>query len=271
MNKKYLYISLLISIYLCFSSILVTAQDQYLVLNPGELLQLERVLVNYVYDGDTIRTAKGKVIRFIGIDTPEMNWEEREADFYAWEALEYTKEKLLNRYIYLEYGQEEKDKYGRVLAYPFLADGTFFNQRLLQKGYASLLLIPPNLKYTELLKEAAAEARTLSRGIWSSWDKLSGKLPEIKWQQAEQYLSKEVIVKGKIVNTYQSEKIIFLDFTKEDDDGLYLVIFKYLLNSFDYNPHEFLLGKEVKVTGKVVEYEGIPEIIIYSPLQIFVK
>ncbi len=95
MKRKYLFLSLLLSIYLCFTPILVKAQDQYLVLSPGELLQLQKVFVNYVYDGDTIRTAEGKVIRFIGIDTPEMNWEERGADFYGWEALEYTKKSFL--------------------------------------------------------------------------------------------------------------------------------------------------------------------------------
>ncbi|MDI9477842.1 MAG: thermonuclease family protein, partial [Bacillota bacterium] len=93
-----------------------------------------------------------------------------EPDFYAWEAFEYTKEILLGQLVYLEYDEVKEDKYGRTLAYLFLADGTFFNKKLLEKGYARLLLIPPNLKYSDKLKEAEAEARNAGRGIWSTAD-----------------------------------------------------------------------------------------------------
>lgn len=267
MKKKLLLIVFLIII--CLGGLLLFSGDDFESDSVG-LQGLDRVFIDYVYDGDTVRTAAGERVRLIGLDTPEMNWEEGEAEFYAREAFEYSKGRLLEQHVYLEYDREKKDKYDRTLAYFFLADGTFFNQKLLEKGYASLLLIPPNLKYTAELKEAAAEARDLGRGVWSYWDNLSSELPEINWQEAADYLDKEVIVRGKVVKTYQSEKIIFLDFTKEGKDNLYLIIFKHNLNKFDYNPLELLLEKELKVTGKVVEYKGRLEIIIDSPLQIFI-
>lgn len=267
MKKKLLLIVFLIIISL--GGLFLFAGDGFKSDSVG-LQGLDRVYIDYVYDGDTVRTAAGKRVRLIGLDTPEMNWEEGEAEYFAREAFEYTRENLLEQNVYLEYDREKRDKYNRTLAYLFLADGSFFNQKLLEEGYASLLLIPPNLKYAAELKEAAAEARNLGSGVWSYWDHLSSELPEIKWQEATDYLNKEVIVKGKVVKTYQSDKIIFLDFTKEGKDSLYLIIFKHNLNKFDYNPLEFLLEKEIKVTGKIVEYKGRPEIIIDSPLQILI-
>ncbi|QTL99712.1 nuclease [Iocasia frigidifontis] len=237
MKKKLLLIVFLIMI--CLGGLVLFAENDFESDSVG-LQGLDRVFIDYVYDGDTVRTADGERIRLIGLDTPEMNWEEGEAEFYAREAFEYTKKKLLGHNVYLEYDQEKRDKYNRILAYLFLADGSFFNRKLLEEGYASLLLVPPNLKYAAELKEAA------------------------------DYLNKEVIVRGKVVKTYQSEKIIFLDFSKEGKDNLYLIIFKHNLNKFDYNPLELLLEKEIKVTGKVVEYKGRSEIIIDSPLQIFI-
>jgi micrococcal nuclease len=97
-----------------------------------------------------------------------MNWGEGEPDFYAWEAFEYTKEILLGQLVYLEYDEVKEDKYGRTLAYLFLADGTFFNEKLLEEGYARLLLIPPNLKYSDVLREAEESARAAGWGIWGT-------------------------------------------------------------------------------------------------------
>ncbi len=250
--------------------------DQAELLNstPEELSQLERVHVDFLYDGDTFRTAAGEDVRLIGIDTPEMNWGEGEAEFFAEEALAYSKQALQGKYVYLEYDQEYRDKYQRVLAYLFLEDGTFFNQSLLKQGYAGLLLIPPNLKYSDGFKEAAAEARVSSRGIWSQWEKPEESLPVISWQQVGEYLDQEVIVRGKIVDTYDHGSVIFLnytDYTEEENGAFYLVIFDDALIRFDYNPARFLPGKEVMVRGKVEEYRGRPQIVINDPLQILIN
>ncbi len=268
MKKKFFVLLLFLILYLTLFPVIALGQAQHTEKNPDNLLLLQRVLVNYVYDGDTIRTAEGENVRLLGIDTPEMNWGQGSADFFAVEAFNYTKEELLGKYVYLEYGQEKRDNYGRLLAYLFLSDGTFFNQWLLKEGYAGLLLIAPNLKYSEVFKVTAAKARVSSRGIWNRWEGLSEKLPVITWQQADQYLNKEVIVEGKIVKVQEAEKLIFLYFTADKEAGFYLVIFRHTLNRFDYDPVDFLLGKEVKVSGKVVEYEGILEIIISDSLQI---
>ena len=149
---------------------LISDQTEEIQSVPNFLLDLDQVRINFIYDGDTVRADTGDLIRLLGVDAPEMNWEEGEPEFYAREAFEYTKENLLGQLVYLEYDEVKEDKYGRTLAYLFLADGSFFNEKLLEEGYARLLLIPPNLKYSDKLKEAEAEARNAGRGIWSTAD-----------------------------------------------------------------------------------------------------
>ena len=166
MKKKCLF--LFLGIAFIFSLLLLSGQSEEIESVPDFLLDLEQVRINFIYDGDTVRTDTGEKIRLLGVDAPEMNWREGEPDFYAWEAFEYTKEILLGQLVYLEYDEVKEDKYGRTLAYLFLADGTFFNKKLLEKGYARLLLIPPNLKYSDVLREAEESARAAGRGIWSA-------------------------------------------------------------------------------------------------------
>ena len=166
MKKKCLF--LFLGIAFIFSLLLLSGQSEEIESVPDFLLDLEQVRINFIYDGDTVRTDTGEKIRLLGVDAPEMNWGEGEPDFYAWEAFEYTKEILLGQLVYLEYDEVKEDKYGRTLAYLFLADGSFFNEKLLEEGYARLLLIPPNLKYSDVLREAEESARAAGRGIWSA-------------------------------------------------------------------------------------------------------
>ena len=170
MKKNFIKEFLFIGITFAFSIILISSQSEEIESDLNFLIDLEQVCINFIYDGDTVRANTGELIRLLGVDAPEMNWEEGEPDFYAWEAFEYTKEILLGQLVYLEYDEVKEDKYGRTLAYLFLADGSFFNEKLLEEGYARLLLIPPNLKYSDKLKEAEAEARNAGRGIWSTAD-----------------------------------------------------------------------------------------------------
>ena len=170
MKKNFIKEFLFIGITFAFSIILISSQSEEIESDLNFLIDLEQVCINFIYDGDTVRANTGELIRLLGVDAPEMNWEEGEPEFYAREAFEYTKENLLGQLVYLEYDEVKEDKYGRTLAYLFLADGSFFNEKLLEEGYARLLLIPPNLKYSDKLKEAEVEARNAGRGIWSTAD-----------------------------------------------------------------------------------------------------
>ena len=49
------------------------------------------------------------------------------------------------------------------MAYLFLADGSFFNEKLLEEGYRQAFIIPPNLKYSDKFKRGRSKARDVGR------------------------------------------------------------------------------------------------------------
>jgi micrococcal nuclease len=108
----------------------------------------------------------GERVRYIGVDTPELHHPRKPVEAYAREAKEFNRNLVEHRAVRLEFDVERYDKYGRLLAYVFLPDGTFVNAELLRQGYANLLTIPPNVKYTELFVQAQRQAREGKRGLW---------------------------------------------------------------------------------------------------------
>jgi micrococcal nuclease len=121
-------------------------------------------VVTRVVDGDTaILSTLGRA-RLIGIDTPEV-FGRREC--FGAQASAFTKRSLSGRRVRYEIGAEPRDRYGRALVYIRLADGRFFNELLVAGGYARTLEIAPNVRYAELFRRRAGEARAGCRGLWS--------------------------------------------------------------------------------------------------------
>lgn len=68
-------------------------------------------------DGDTVYVNEGgrsEKVRFIGVDTPEST---TQIEPYGKEAAAYTARNLAGRKVYLELDVQQRDKYGRLLAY----------------------------------------------------------------------------------------------------------------------------------------------------------
>ena len=65
-------------------------------------------------------------------------------------------------------GVDPYDRYGRALAYVYLADGRMFNELLAERGYATPLTIPPNVDFADRFVAAARRARELGRGLWKA-------------------------------------------------------------------------------------------------------
>jgi len=105
-------------------------------------------------------------VRLIGVDAPETVHPEEPVQFYGPEASEFTKNSLAGRWVRLEFEpQEQIDVYGRLLAYIFLEDGTFFNQEIVRQGYARAYTRFP-FRYDKEFRLAQAEAREAGRGLW---------------------------------------------------------------------------------------------------------
>ncbi len=134
-----------------FISILIVA-SMAINQNDTDLYRVDRVI-----DGDTIIVdldGELEIVRLIGVDSPEsVNPDSALNTPEGVEASDYTKEALLNKKVRLEKDIQERDKYGRILAYVFLEE-EFFNAKIIEDGYASVLIIPPNVKYEKEIREA---------------------------------------------------------------------------------------------------------------------
>ncbi|MEY3362009.1 MAG: hypothetical protein RL531_1728 [Actinomycetota bacterium] len=121
-------------------------------------------------DGDTIDVRLGarvQRVRLIGVDTPETHAPGRPVGCYGPQAAAFTAEVLTGARVRLEDDVERTDRYGRRLAYVHVG-GRRFNDVLLARGYARLLVIPPNGTHArEMLAEEMA-ARRERRGLWGA-------------------------------------------------------------------------------------------------------
>ncbi|KGF08636.1 hypothetical protein HMPREF1635_06940 [Clostridiales bacterium S5-A14a] len=118
------------------------------------------VYCDRVVDGDTIvvlMDGKKEKVRMIGIDTPESVHPDKSKNTPMGKiASKYTKDHLEGQYVRLETDVQERDKYGRILAYVYL-DDKMFNKTLLEEGLANLMTIPPNVKYVDEFKRIESE------------------------------------------------------------------------------------------------------------------
>ena len=125
-------------------------------------------------------TAKEHKVRLIGIDAPESKknpktYRDAERTGESVESIielgkkstAFVKNRLpVGTEVRLELDVQQRDKYGRTLAYVYLPDGTMLNELIVREGYAQVMTIPPNLRYQELFIEAEKEARGSQRRLW---------------------------------------------------------------------------------------------------------
>lgn len=156
-------------------------------------------LVKRVVDGDTIELDNGEKVRYIGIDTPETVHPDQAAECFGQQASEKNKELVEGKRVRLEKDLTDRDKYGRLLRYVYLEDGTFVNLFLVQEGYATSYTYPPDLKYQNQFQQVETEARQAQRGLWASCQNES---------QTPSQTSGNCLIKGNISSS--GEKIYHL-------------------------------------------------------------
>ncbi|KUG03311.1 nuclease(snase)domain [hydrocarbon metagenome] len=133
--------------------------------------------VTQVVDGDTIwvdlNNNSSEKVRLIGVDTPETVHPTIGEEPYGREASNYTKSRLTDQQIELELDVQDRDQYGRLLAYVWIGS-ELFNETLVRQGYAQLSTYPPNVKYVDRFTAAQTVARNASLGLWGIEQTASG-------------------------------------------------------------------------------------------------
>lgn len=154
-----------------FSAIAISILSTFYFLHDRELTGAQRAddssaKVVAIHDGDTVSVLIGRKrekVRLIGIDAPELGqrpWGAR-AKRHLGELLDPS-----GRAVSLELDAQQRDKYGRLLAYLRTRNGKLINLQMVKDGYVVLLTIPPNVKHVNALKEGQRYARERGLGIW---------------------------------------------------------------------------------------------------------
>jgi micrococcal nuclease len=144
------------------------------------------VQVARVNDGDTLTVhlqGKPVLVRLIGVDAPEMAYskslyrkaqragrsatQEARAGAASREAL--LKLLAVGDKVRLKDGRpqtDKRDRYGRLLAFVYLADGRLLNQVMIAQGWAQAYRSFA-YQHKEAFLEAQSEARRERRGLWA--------------------------------------------------------------------------------------------------------
>jgi micrococcal nuclease len=122
--------------------------------------------VVYVYDGDTVRLDNGERVRYLGIDTPEMNYRKPPPERFAEQAKRFNEDLVYGKIVRLEFDAQTRDKYNRLLAYVYV-DDVFVNAKIIESGYGKVFIIQPNIKYADDFILLQGRAKQAKKGIWS--------------------------------------------------------------------------------------------------------
>lgn len=131
------------------------------------------VTVKRVIDGDTVLvsglpTGTG-LVRLTGVNAPETGEGRTTRECFGAEARRWLAEQApRGARLTLVFDVGQRDRFGRLLAYVYRADGTFLNAALIANGYAHTMTIPPNVRHAKELQELQRRARSEDRGLWGA-------------------------------------------------------------------------------------------------------
>jgi len=161
----------------------------------GAPFAAETGVVEEIPDGDTLRViidGARATVRLIGIDAPERNHPTIGKEYYGDESAAFLSSLCLGKSVRLEKGNEDVDRYNRLLRYVFLPppDGRLLNLEMIRAGMARAYTRFPFSRRDEFV-EAENAARRDGKGLWKD-----GGSAEAKWLVASGARSVEVYPSG---------------------------------------------------------------------------
>ena len=161
-------------------------------------LYAETYIVKKVIEGDLFELSNGDMVRLIGIDAPDSQPTGRAKMFaersgkklndilaVGKRAKKFVQQLIEGKEVRLEFDRVDRDKDSKILAYVYdvgtyrnkkdvfappeyflVNHDIFINATIIKSGYASPLMIPPNVKYVRLFKKLFNEAKINKRGLW---------------------------------------------------------------------------------------------------------
>ena len=197
--------------------------------------------LEYVVDGDTVWLKDGRKVRILGINTPEVEREDKPGEPYGDEARKTARSFLQGqKTLILQADAGKKDNYGRTLGHIFRPDGRSLSAELLSQGLAfQVFNDSPNI-YKNCLQKVEQKARKNNLGVWN--------LNPVKNVQSNALESGFNIIQGKVVDISHAKKSPFI--WLETDGKVTLRIHKDAANDAWLKA---IRGKTIEARGWMVD------------------
>lgn len=139
---------------------------------PATVLAAGLYRVLNTIDGDTIDISyngKSERVRMIGLDTPETKDPRKPIQCFGREASQRMRDLVAGKNVRIEQdpSQGERDKYGRLLLYIYLEDGTNVAYKMIADGFGHEYTYRIPYKYQSQFKAAQKDAEKNKRGLWA--------------------------------------------------------------------------------------------------------
>lgn len=213
---------------------------------PDAAAARERAQVGHIIDGDTVRLQDGRRVRFLGVNAPELGGAGMADEPLAQAAYALLAERIPpGHLITLVYDTEPLDRYGRVLAYVYDAQGRSVEAELLRRGLAFQIAVPPNLVQADCLHAQQDIARQERVGVWR----------HDYWQPtpaARLQTGGFQVVQGSVTDVSRTRGAIWLEL----DGPVVLQVARADQSFFEGEDWNAWLGRDLLVSGWVIDRSG---------------
>ncbi|MDO8610531.1 MAG: thermonuclease family protein [bacterium] len=129
-------------------------------------IQYSMAKVIRIIDGDTVEIDSKRLVRYIGMNTPELNiLTNKKAECYSQEAKNRNSELVEGKIVKLIKDISETDKYNRLLRYVYMND-QLVNKQLVTEGYAKTMPIRPDINHAQEFFQEEKLAKLNKVGLW---------------------------------------------------------------------------------------------------------
>ncbi|MCJ8206102.1 thermonuclease family protein [Pseudomonas sp. RGM2987] len=201
---------------------------------------LTSVAVQRVVDGDTLRLADGRNVRLIGLNTPELGKQGRSDEPFAVAARKRLEALVAasDARVGLLPGKESKDRYGRLLAHVYGADGANLEAQMLADGLGFQVAVAPNVDLVDCQRTAERTARQAGLGVWR-------RSPVLKAEQIN--ASGFAVLTGHVTKVQRNRGGVWIEL----QGPVVLRVAPNLLERFDVRMLETLEGRKIEARGWV--------------------
>lgn len=211
--------------------------------------------VQAVVDGDTLLLRDRRLVRLIGINSPELGKDGASDEPLAQDARRYLSGLIKDQPVNIVMETEPQDRHGRRLAHVLLPDGRNVQEMLLEQGLASIVAVPPNIGWLERYAAVERKARAQRRGLWSH-----PYFTPVSAAQLDLGHTGFRFVRGRVQRIGKSNRYIYLDLAER----FVCMIAREDWRHFQGRPED-LAGKDIEASGWVSARDGRLRLRVHHP------